>query len=111
MVDGKAHVSGVVRVRTVVGHVVWTIAVVAALFLALGALLIAVKANQDNALVSFVLDVADKVDLGVFDRDNGIKQFTGENAEVKNALFNWGLGALAWLVVGRLADRLLRPNQ
>jgi hypothetical protein len=69
------------------------------------------KANQDNALVKFVLDVADRADLGVFDRDNGIKQFEGSDAAVKDALFNWGIGALAWLVVGRLLDRVLRPNQ
>ncbi len=30
-----------------------------------------------------MLDVADKLDLAVFDRDNGIKDFTGKNAEVE----------------------------
>ena len=59
--------------------------------------------------MKFVLDGADAVDLGIFSRDNGIKQFTGENAETKNALFNWGLGAAAWLVVGRMLERLIRP--
>jgi hypothetical protein len=98
------------RVRLLLAQVVWTVAVVAALLLALGALLIAVKANQDNALVKLVLHVADAVDLGVFDRDNGIKQFTGGDAAVKNALFNWGIGALAWLLAGRLVERLLRPG-
>ncbi len=48
-------------------------------------------------------------DLGLFDRDNGIKTFTGENAETKNALVNWGLGALAWLIVGRVVERVVRP--
>ena len=81
----------------------------AALFLAVGALLIALDANQDNALVKFVLEGADRVDLGIFSRDNGIKQFTGANAETKNALFNWGLGAVAWLFVGRILERLIRP--
>ena len=56
---------------------VWLLFVVAALFLAVGALLIALDANQDNALVKFVLDGADRVDLGVFARDNGIKEFDG----------------------------------
>ena len=41
-----------------------------------------------------MLDGADAVDLGVFSRDDGIKEFTGSNAETKNALFNWGLGAI-----------------
>lgn len=107
----RSNPGVVTSVRVVLGQVVWAIAVLAALFLALGALLIAVQANQDNALVKFVLNVADVVDLGLFDRDNGIKQFTGENAATKNALFNWGIGALAWLVVGRILDRILRPNR
>ena len=102
--------STVSRVRRILAQVIWTVAVVAALFLALGALLVALKANQDNALVKLVLHVADAVDLGVFDRENGIKQFTGTDAAVKNALFNWGLGALAWLLVGRLVERVLRPG-
>ena len=39
-----------------------------------------------------------------------IKEFTGENAETKNALFNWGLGAVVWLVVGRILERVIRPD-
>jgi hypothetical protein len=83
--------------------------VFAALFLAVGALCVALDANTDNALVKFVLDGANAVDLGIFSRDNGIKEFTGENAATKNALFNWGLGAIAWLVVGRIVERIIRP--
>ena len=99
----------VYRVRMVLAQVVWLLFLVAAMFLAVGALLIALDANQDNDLVKFVLAGADRVDLGIFSRDNGIKQFTGDNAETKNALFNWGLGAAAWLFVGRILDRLIRP--
>jgi len=97
------------RVRGTLAHLVWLVCVVCAVLLALGALLIALKANADNSLVSFVKSAADAVDLGVFDRSAGIKEFGGENAEVKNALFNWGLGALVWLVVGRVAERIIRP--
>ncbi len=99
----------VYRVRMVLAQVVWLLFLIAAMFLAVGALLIALDANQDNDLVKFVLAGADRVDLGIFSRDNGIKQFTGDNAETKNALFNWGLGAAAWLFVGRILDRLIRP--
>jgi hypothetical protein len=70
---------------------------------------VAFDANSQNALVRLVLDGADAVDLGVFSRANGIKEFTGEDAEVKNALLNWGLGAVAYLVVGRILDRVIRP--
>ena len=97
------------NVRTRIAQVVWLLFVVAALFLALGALCIALDFNQDNALVEFVLDGADAVDLGVFSREDGIKQFTGSNAETKNALFNWGIGAIVYLIVGRILERVIRP--
>lgn len=95
------------RVR--LAQVVWLVFVVAALFLAVGALCVALGANRDNGLVKFVLDGANAVDLGIFSRHNGIKEFTGSNADTKNALFNWGLGAIAWLVVGRILERVVRP--
>jgi hypothetical protein len=105
---GKGTES-ITRIRTVAAQVIWLLFVVAALFLAVGALLVALEANTDNGLVKFVLDGADAVDLGVFSVDNGIMKFTGENADIKNALFNWGVGAVVWLVVGRILDRLVRP--
>jgi hypothetical protein len=97
------------KVRVRLAQLVWLVAVVCALFLAVGALLIALDANRDNALVKFVLDVADAVDLQVFSRDNGIFKFDGGDAATKNALANWGLGAIAYLVVGRVLERLIRP--
>ena len=97
------------RVRQILAQVVWLLFLAAALFLAVGALLISLDANRDNDLVRFVLEGADRVDLGIFSKDNGIKEFSGANAETKNALFNWGLGAVVWLVVGRILDRLIRP--
>ncbi len=96
-----------VRVR--IAQVVWLVFVVCALFLAVGALLVALDANEKNSLVDFVLRGANAVDLGVFSRTNGIKDFSGDNAEVKNALFNWGIGAVAYLIVGRILDRVIRP--
>ena len=93
----------------IIAQIVWLLCVVAALLLALGALCIALDFNQDNALVKFVLDGADAVDLGVFSREDGIKQFTGSNAETKNALFNWGIGAIVYLIVGRILERVIRP--
>ncbi|MFC6286656.1 hypothetical protein ACFP3Q_10615 [Nocardioides sp. GCM10027113] len=97
------------RARTSVAQVVWLLCVVAALLLAVGALFIALAFNRDNALVSLVLDGAEVVDLGIFSRTDGIKQFGGEDAETKNALLNWGVAAVAYLVVGRLVDRVVRP--
>ena len=99
----------VAMVRTRVAQVIWIVCVVFALFLAVGALTYALKANPDNGLVDFVRDWADMVDLGVFSQENGIKEFVGKNSDTKNALFNWGLGAIFWLVLGRVLDRVVRP--
>jgi hypothetical protein len=103
--------AGVDVVRLRLAQLVWLVCVVAALVLAIGALLIALgdSVNQDNALVTFVLDLADKLDLGVFDLDDGVFSFSGKNAETKDALVNWGLAAIVWLIGGRILDRIIRP--
>ncbi len=101
--------AGLDLVRLRIGQLVWLVCVLAALVLAIGALLVALKANTDNDLVTWVLKMADRLDLTVFDRDNGIKDFTGKNAEIKEALLNWGLAAIVWLVAGRIVDRIIRP--
>ena len=97
------------KIRATLAQLVWLACALAALVLAAGALLIALDANRTNSLVDFVLRAADFIDLDVFSRKDGIKQFEGDGAQVKNALFNWGLGAIAYLVVGRLLDRIIKP--
>jgi hypothetical protein len=107
---GRTRMSiSVDAVRSRVAQVLWLVCVVFALFLAIGALTYALDANEDNSLVEFVREAADRVDLGIFSLENGIKEFVGENSDTKNALFNWGLGAVFWLVVGRVLDRVVRP--
>ena len=60
--------------------------------------------------MAFVLDGADAVDLGVFSHGRRhSRRSTGANADTKNALFNWGIGAIVWLVVGRILERIIRP--
>ena len=97
------------RIRTLVGQLVWVAAVVCALLLAVGALLVALDANPENALVKLVLDAADVLDLEVFSRTNGVFTFDGADAATKNALVNWGMAAVAYLVVGRVLERIVRP--
>ena len=109
--EGATRRSGetVAKLRTRLAQVVWLLFVVAALFLAVGARCIALGANKDNGAVSFVLDGAKFFDLDIFSRSNGIKTFGGDNAATKNALFNWGIGAVLYLVVGRILERIIRP--
>ncbi len=101
--------AGIRRVRTLLGDIVWFACLLAATALLLGAVLVVLDANTRNALVAAVLRAADWADLGVFSRTAGVKQFSGDNAVVKNTVTNWGLGAVAWLVVGRVARRILTP--
>ncbi|MCW2832673.1 MAG: hypothetical protein JWN68_626 [Nocardioides sp.] len=108
--NGKAKAAAAASaVRSRIAQVVWLICVLCALVLALGALLVALKANGDNTLVQFIKETAGFVDLGVFDRNDGVLKFTGDNAVIKNALVNWGLAAVVWLIIGRILDRIIRP--
>ncbi len=102
----------VTMVRSRAAQVIWIVCVVAALVLAVGALCIALKANPANGLVKFFVDTADKLDFGVFSRGkDGVAHFKGHShtADTKNALVNWGLAAVVWLVGGRIVERVVRP--
>ena len=104
--------ASVDRVRTRVAQVVWAVCVVFALILALGALCVALKANPTNNLVRFILDTANKLDFGIFERGkNGVYHAVGAThaARTKNAIVNWGLAALVWLVGGQIVSRIIKP--
>jgi hypothetical protein len=113
-VDGRGQVAETTatqadKVRIIVARVVWGVFLVFGLVLAAAALLIALEANVGNSLVSFVLDFARAIDLGVFSLDQPIRDFSGENAEIKEALLSYGLGAVAYLILGRTLERLIQP--
>ncbi len=110
---GKKIRAGADLIRSRLASLVWLVAVLAAVVLALGALLIALKANQDNALVSGVLDVANRIDgpfwriFEFYQDKKGPGQ--GPHDAVKEALVNWGLAAVAYLIAGRILERVIRP--
>jgi hypothetical protein len=95
--------TGARSARSKIASVVWLVAVVCALFLAVGALLVALKMNPGNPIVAFILDGAKLLDLGVF------KEFDGKDAVVKEALTNWGIAAVIYLLIGKILDRVIRP--
>lgn len=113
-VDAKAaeRMLTVARARGIVARVLWSICLVLALVLAVAAFSYALGANQNNDLVTFIQGLADRVDLGWFDLDNPVKDFRDKsdpNGDVKNALFNYGIAAVVYLVVGRFLERIIRP--
>jgi hypothetical protein len=85
-----------------IASLVWLLAVLAALTLAFGALLWTLDANRSNSLVGWVLDAAETID-GPFWRIFNLHDAT------KNHLVNWSLAAVAYLVIGRIADHFIRP--
>ncbi len=97
------------KIRTTAARVVWGVFLVFGLVMACAALLIALEANQDNNLVAFVLDFARGIDLGIFDLDNPIRDFKGEHHQIKEALLTYGLGAVGYLVLGRVLERVIQP--
>jgi len=99
----------VARVRTTVARVVWGICLAIAVVLAAAAFTYALKANEDNGLVDGLRGLADFFDLGWFDLQTPVKEWDDENGRVKTALFNYGLAAVVYLVVGRVLERVIRP--
>lgn len=103
----------VAKARTVLARIIWTVCAVLALVLAIAAFSYALELRDENPLVDFVRSFADAVDLNIFDLDNPIKEFVDENdpqvALTKTALTNYGLGALCYIVAGRLLERIVRP--
>jgi hypothetical protein len=112
--DRTAQVKAVAdQVRSRIAQVVWLLGVLAALILAAGALCVALKANDDNGLVKFVLDTADKLDFGVFSTGkDGVFHWKGNTdaSHTKNAVVNWGLAAVVWLVAAKIVERIVRPR-
>lgn len=95
-------------VRAQLARVIRLVFGVLAAILAVGAALVVLRdsVNEQNNIVRFVLDVADAV-AGPFSRDDGIFDFGGDNAAAKNALVNWGIAALVYLVIGRVLAGLV----
>lgn len=96
------------EIRNRIAQVVWLVAVACALILVAAALLIALGGNDGNALVDFVKQTAARLDFDVFDRNNGVFDFEGKNAATKNAVVNYGLAALVWLVAGKILSGIIR---
>jgi hypothetical protein len=98
-------------VRGQAARAVRIIFAILAAILALGAVLVVLgdSINGSNSIVKFIEDTADNIS-GPFSRDNGIFQFHGKNAVKKDALLNWGIAAIVYLVIGRLLASLISPK-
>jgi hypothetical protein len=98
-------------IRSKAARIVKIVFAALATILALGAVLVVLHSNinQDNSIVKFILDVADAVS-GPFSRNDGIFHFTGKNSTSKNALLNWGIAAIVYLILGRVLSNAIAPK-
>lgn len=97
------------KLRTTASRVVWLICLLLALILAVAAFSYALELEDKNSLVKVIRDLADTFDLGFFDLENPIKKFKGDNALTKTALTSYGIGAVVYIVLGRVLERVIRP--
>jgi hypothetical protein len=106
--SATATVEGAGVVRSGIASVLWLVAAVCATVLAVAALLVALEADDANAIVSLVKDTAHTLDLGVFSPGDGILTPKHDPQLVKATLVNWGVAAVLYLVVGKIADQVVR---
>jgi hypothetical protein len=110
--SGKARFTATqAAARTKAARVVRIVFSVLATILALGAVLVVLRSNinEQNSVVELITNVADAIS-GPFSLDNGVFDFSGKNAEAKNALLNWGIAAIVYLVVGRVLANAIAPK-
>ena len=102
--------EAVAAARVQIARIVKIVFTVIAAMLAIGALLVALRhnLNTDNPIVQFITGFDDVFD-GPFSRDGGLFAFQGKHHVTLDALVNWGIAALIYLVIGRVLERLIRP--
>ncbi len=91
------------RFRSSLATLLWLAAGAAATVLAVAALLRALDVDLDEEPARTLLDAADALSL------HALAQVSARPSAV-DALLVWGAVALAWLVVGWLLDRMVRPG-
>lgn len=110
--SGRSTKETVASVRKGIASAIWLLSVLAALILAAGALVIALDFNRQNAVVSFFIHTADNINfLGTMKKfdPTGKSPSAVHSALVKTVLVNWGICAVAYLVIGKILDRIIRP--
>ena len=107
----KQHEEELAAMRSRVSAVIKFVFALLAVFLAVGALLVVFGKNvhTDNPLVRFIFDVDNAID-GPLARDHGVFVFHGHNGHKWDAVVNWGLAAVIYLIIGALLRKLLTSS-
>lgn len=107
--QGRAQaepVPGGKRWGLVLAGLVGAVGLLCSIVLALGALLVALGAQDGNSVYDIVAPICDALVGPIRD----LFSFTGANAEVKESLVAWGSGSIGYLVVGLFAQSFLRAR-
>lgn len=102
------------RPRRWIADLVWIVALLVALILAAGALLVNLVREPETVVVRQVLDAA-RFLAGPFDgllhfyRDGSAGRPGAEDVPLQD-LVDWGMAAVGYLIVGRLLDLAIRPR-
>ena len=107
----RSHDATQYAIRAKVARAVRIVFGVLAAILALGAVLVVLRdnINENNAVVKLITDIADAIS-GPFSLEDGIFDFKGKNAVAKNALLNWGIAAVVYLLIGRFLANAIAPK-
>ena len=107
----RSHDATQNAIRAKVARAVRIVFGVLAAILALGAILVVLRdnINADNVVVKTITDIADAIS-GPFSLQDGIFDFHGKNAVAKNALLNWGIAAIVYLLIGRFLANAIAPK-
>lgn len=96
------------RAREIASQAIKVVATFAGCCLIVAAVLISVKANPNNSLVTLIRHLAQFFDLGFFSLSNPVKQFGGDHGPALTALLNYGIGSIVWFTVGGLIATLVK---
>ena len=86
--------------------VVWGLCALAALVMAVAALLVALRVDEESRGFGDVVRLADVLDLGLLERGRGLV-----SDPVLDVVLPWGITAVLWLVVGRLGVALTQAGR
>ena len=105
------HVADIVALRRRMAAIVKLAFTTVAILLSLGALLVVAgdAISATNVLVKAIWNIDNFFD-GPFSRDHGVFAFTGDNAIKLDAVCNWGLAAIVYMIVGNVLRTFLQPH-
>lgn len=107
----ERHRADVAALRLRMAAIVKIAFTTIAILMSLGALLVVAGdvISPDNPLVKAIWSIDDFFD-GPFSRQGGVFTFTGNNAVKLDAVCNWGLAAIVYMIVGNVLRGFLQPH-